>query len=55
MFISILATGGLVYYLNSVYKKTGNIIIKADALHYKMDLFTNISIVGTLLVLYFLP
>ncbi len=55
MWISIVATMWLVSFLNSVYKKTKNIVIKADALHYKMDLFTNIAVIWVLTFLYFFP
>ncbi len=55
MFISIIATWFLVYFLNYVYKKTKNIVIKWDALHYKMDLFTNVAIIITLSILFFFP
>ena len=55
MFISIIATGGLVYYLNYVYKKTNNLVIKWDSIHYKMDLYTNLAVIITLAIIYFLP
>ena len=55
MLISIIATWWLVYFLNYVYKKTKNIVIKWDALHYKMDLFTNIAVLLTLWILFFFP
>lgn len=55
MFISILSTGALVYFLTYVYKKTNNLVIKADITHYKMDLFTNIAVISTLAILYFFP
>jgi cation diffusion facilitator family transporter len=55
MIISIVATGWLVYFLNYVYKKTQNLVIKWDALHYKMDLFTNIAVIWVLSFLYFFP
>ena len=55
MIISILLTWSLVYFLNYVYKQTNNLVIKWDALHYKMDLFTNIAIVLILVILYFFP
>jgi len=55
MFISIIATWGLVYFLNYVYKKTKNLVIKWDALHYKMDLFTNVAVIWVLILLYFIP
>lgn len=55
MIVSIIATWWLVFYLNSVYKKTWNIVIKWDSLHYKMDLFTNITVILVLIILYFFP
>lgn len=45
MIISIIITWVLVLFLNFVGKKTKNIIIKADLLHYKTDLYTNFWIV----------
>lgn len=41
MLISIIITLFLVMFLNNVAKKTGNMVIKADALHYKTDIFSN--------------
>jgi len=41
MAVSIVVTLALVIFLNSVATKTGNMVIKADALHYKTDLFSN--------------
>jgi ferrous-iron efflux pump FieF len=41
MVFSIIITFLLVTYLSSVAKKTGNIVIKSDALHYKTDLWSN--------------
>ncbi|ABB44125.1 Cation efflux protein [Sulfurimonas denitrificans DSM 1251] len=41
MFISLIITTFLVIFLNRVAKKTGNMVIKADALHYKTDIFSN--------------
>ena len=41
MLISIIITALLVTFLNYVAKKTNNMVIKADALHYKTDLFSN--------------
>ena len=55
MWISIIATAWLVTFLNYVYKKTKNIVIRWDALHYKMDLFTNIAVIWVLSFLYFFP
>ena len=53
MGVSIVLTASLVLYLNMVYKKTKNLIIKSDALHYKSDLYTNIGIIASLGVIYF--
>jgi ferrous-iron efflux pump FieF len=44
MLLSIIITSLLVLFLNSVAKKTGNMVIKADALHYKTDIFSNGSV-----------
>lgn len=52
MAISMVLTGLLVLYLRRVYKKTGNLIIKADALHYKTDLLTNLAIFIALFVIW---
>jgi len=41
MLLSIVITAFLVAFLNYVAKKTKNMVIKADALHYKTDLFSN--------------
>lgn len=41
MIASFVITGFLVYFLNYVAKKTKNMVIRADALHYKTDLFSN--------------
>lgn len=41
MIISFVITAFLVGFLNLVAKKTKNMVIKADALHYKTDLFSN--------------
>jgi len=41
MLISLVITIVLVIFLNFVAKKTGNMVIKADALHYKTDIFSN--------------
>ena len=55
MLISIIATLWLVYFLNYVYKKTNNLVIKWDSLHYKMDLYINISVLVVLVIIFFLP
>ena len=41
MTLSIIVTFGLVKYLLSVAKKTDNLVIKSDALHYQTDLWSN--------------
>jgi len=41
MIASFIITAFLVAFLNYVSKKTKNMVIKADALHYKTDLFSN--------------
>ena len=46
MLASIIITGFLVAFLNYAAKKTKNMVLKADALHYKTDLYSN----GTVLL-----
>lgn len=41
---SALLTAILVIYLNRVARDTNDMVIRADALHYKMDLYTNVGI-----------
>ena len=41
MVISFIITAFLVTFLNYVAKKTKNMVIRADALHYKTDLYSN--------------
>jgi cation diffusion facilitator family transporter len=53
MVISIVFTIGIVWYLNRVAKSTNNLVIKSDALHYKTDLFTNIGIIITIIIIKF--
>ncbi len=53
MIISIVLTGGLVVFLNHVYKKTKNMVVKSDALHYKTDLFSNAAVLLSLALIYF--
>jgi len=48
MAFSIVATLLLISYQLYVVKKTGSMAIKADALHYKTDLFTNAAIIVAL-------
>lgn len=48
MLFSIVITSFLVIYLNHIAKKTGNMVIKADALHYKTDIFSNAAVLLSL-------
>lgn len=52
MVISLFVTILLVTYLNSVAKKTNSMVIKADALHYKTDVWVNGSVLISLVVVY---
>ncbi len=53
MVISLIITVGLVIYLNYVAKKTNSMVIKADALHYKTDVYTNAAVLISLLLVNF--
>lgn len=53
MLISIIVTGILVWYLKFVAKKSANLIIEADALHYKNDFLTNLAIICALFIIKF--
>ena len=53
MLISIVVTFALVRYLLSVAKKTDNLVIKSDALHYQTDLWANSAVLLALAVVYF--
>lgn len=53
MVISLFITISLVAYLNAVAKKTNNMVIKADALHYKTDVWVNIAVLLSLVIVYF--
>lgn len=50
---SMVITAGLVTFLTIVAKKTRNMVIKADALHYKTDLFSNGAVLVSLIVISF--
>jgi len=53
MIVSLIITIALVVFLNYVAKKTKNMVIKADALHYKTDIFsTGAVLVALVLVSY---
>ena len=51
MIISFIITGFLVAFLNYVAKKTQNMVIKADALHYKTDLYSNGAVLMALVLI----
>ncbi|HHH72381.1 MAG TPA: cation transporter [Sulfuricurvum sp.] len=51
MAISIVLTALLVLFLNHVAKKNNNLVIRADALHYKTDLFSNGAILLSLIII----
>ena len=53
MIFSVVVTLCLVLFLNQISKKSGNLIIKADALHYKIDLFSNLAVIISLLIIKF--
>ncbi len=52
MMVSIIVTAGLVIFLKIVAKKTSNMVIEADALHYKTDLLSNGAVLVSLGVIY---
>ena len=51
MIISLILTIALVMFLNFVARKTDNMVIKADALHYKTDIFSNGVILISLVII----
>ncbi len=53
MIISIVIVFFLVSFLSYVYKKTGNLVIKSDLLHYKTDLLSNSAVLLSLGIIYF--
>jgi ferrous-iron efflux pump FieF len=53
MIMSLIITISLVTYLNGVAKKTNSMVIKADALHYKTDVFSNVAVLSSLLLVTF--
>ena len=53
MIVSLIITISLVIYLNSVAKKTNSMVIKADALHYKTDVFSNVAVLSSLVLVTF--
>lgn len=53
MIISLILTILLVLYLNYVARKTKSMVIKADALHYKTDVYTNAAVLISLVLVQF--
>ena len=53
MVISLLLTLALVVFLSFVAKKTNNMVIKADALHYKTDIYSTGIILLSLIIIHF--
>ena len=53
MIASFIITGLLVIFLAYVSKKTNNMVIRADALHYKTDLFSNGAILFALIAIHY--
>lgn len=53
MIFSIIVTYLLVQYLMKIAKETDSIVIKADALHYKTDLWSNAAVLLALALVYF--
>ena len=52
MLISICATFGIISFLKIVAKNNHSIIIKSEILHYKTDLFSNIAVILSLILVY---
>lgn len=53
MLVSIIITFFLVLFLNHIARKNNNMVIKADALHYKTDLLSNGAILVALVAMHF--
>jgi cation diffusion facilitator family transporter len=53
MLVSMVLTIGLVLFLNFVAKKTNNLVIRSDALHYKTDIYSNGAILLALILIKF--
>lgn len=50
---SLVITAALVIFLTFIAKKTGNMVIQADALHYKTDLLSNGAVLLSLIIITF--
>ena len=53
MIVSLIITISLVIYLNYIAKKTNSMVIKADALHYKTDVLSNLAVLCSLILVHF--
>jgi ferrous-iron efflux pump FieF len=53
MVASTIITAILVFFLVMIAKKTKNMVVKADALHYKTDLLSNTSVLAALILISF--
>ena len=53
MIFSTFVTFFLVLYLSYVAKKSNNLVIKADALHYKTDILSNLAVLFALILVHF--
>ncbi|MGA1931196.1 cation diffusion facilitator family transporter [Arcobacter sp. YIC-464] len=53
MILSMIITIFLVLFLNKIAKKTNSMVIKADALHYKTDVYSNAAVLISLLLVNF--
>ena len=53
MIASFVMTALLVLFLNYVANKTNNMVIKADAIHYKADLFSNGAVLLALVLIHY--
>ncbi|MFK2822030.1 cation diffusion facilitator family transporter [Arcobacter sp. YIC-80] len=53
MILSMIITIFLVIFLNKIAKKTNSMVIKADALHYKTDVYSNAAVLISLLLVNF--
>ncbi|MDQ6991824.1 MAG: cation diffusion facilitator family transporter [Mariprofundaceae bacterium] len=53
MVFSILSTLALLSFQHMVIRKTSSVAIQADAMHYKTDLYMNISVILALLLAYY--
>lgn len=51
MVVSVIFTAALVAYMSRIAKRTGSLVLKADVLHYKMDLWVNCGILAALAVI----